>query len=279
MIEIGINPVAFTIGTVSVRWYGIFIALAIIWLVGWMAWQVRRGAKISYDTVMNAALVGVPSGIVVSRLLHVIDNIVVAKLHPELALIGQVIDYTQHPELIIGGGGQTAYGAILGAALGVWIYSKLSKAQFGYFADVIAPAVMVAQGVIGRIGCVLNGCCYGAACSLPWGTVWTNPGSLGPSRIPVHPTQIYEIIYCLIAFGVLVKLRGRFKPDGSLFFVYLGLYAVWRLGIDFIREGTPFLFGLHQAQVIGIIVLAIAIPLLAYRTRWVRAGAQIREEE
>jgi len=272
MIEIGIDPVAFTIGTVSVRWYGIFIALAIIWLVGWLVWQVRRGARISYDTAINAALVGVPSGIVISRLVHVIDNIIVAKLHPELALIGQVIDYTQHPGQIIGGGGQTAYGAILGAALGVWIYSKFSRMQFGYFADLIAPAVMVAQGVIGRIGCTLNGCCYGTACSLPWGAIWTHPDSLGPSGIPVHPTQIYEIIYCLIAFGVLLKLRGRFKPDGSLFLIYLGLYAVWRLGIDFIRDGTPFLLGLHQAQVISIIVLAM-------RTRWVKVEEQIESNE
>ena len=278
MIEIGINPVAFTIGTVSVRWYGIFIALAIIWLVGWLSWQVRRGAKISYDTVFTAALVGIPSGIVISRLLHVIDNIVVAKLHPELVLAGRVIDYTQVPGQIIGGGGQTAYGAILGAALGVWIYSRFAKRQFGYLADLIAPAVMVAQAVIGRVGCTLNGCCYGTSTSLPWGIIYTQPNSLGFGAGVVHPTQVYEIIFALIAFGVLLKLRGRFKPDGSLFLIYLGLYSLWRIGIDFIREGTPFIFGLHQAQVIGIIVLAIVIPLLAYRTRWVRAGAQIREE-
>jgi phosphatidylglycerol:prolipoprotein diacylglycerol transferase len=71
----------------------------------------------------------------------------------------------------------------------------------------------------------------------------------------------------------LLKLRGRLKPDGSLFLVYLGLYSVWRIGIDFLREGTPFLFGLHQAQVIGIIVLAITISLLALRTRWIKTEA------
>ena len=279
MIEIGINPVAFTIGTVSVRWYGIFIALAIVWLVVWMVWQVRRGAKLSYDTVFTAALVGVPSGIVISKIIHVIDNIVVAKLHPELVLAGRVIDYTQVPGQIIGGGGQTAYGAILGAALGIWIYSRFAKHQFGYLADLIAPAVMVAQGVIGRVGCTLNGCCYGIETTLPWGVEYTHPASLCFGAGVVHPTQIYEIIFALISFGVLLKLRGRFKPDGSLFLIYLSLYAVWRIGIDFIREGTPFLFGLHQAQVISIIVLAIAIPLLAYRTRWVKAETQSENNE
>lgn len=277
MIEIGINPVAFTIGAMSIRWYGIMIALGVIWLVVWMMWQARKGARITYDTAFTAALVGVPSGIIISRLLHVLDNIVVAKLHPELALAGYVIDYTQHPLQIIGGEGLTAYGAILGAALGVWVYSRLAKLEFGYLADMIAPAVMVAQAVIGRIGCTINGCCYGAATTLPWGVTWTHPDSLAPRGIAVHPTQVYEIIYGLIAFGVLVKLRGRLKPDGSLFLIYLSLYAVWRLGVDFVREGNPFLFGLDQAQIISIVVLAIAIPLLALRTRWVKAEEQVTE--
>ena len=90
----------------------------------------------------------------------------------------------------------------------------------------------------------------------------------------LHPTQPYELIFCLIGFGVLLTLKDRLKPDGSLFLVYLGLYSLWRVGIDFLREGTPFLPGLHQAQVIAIIGLAVAISLLALRTRWVRVEAE-----
>jgi len=273
LITISIDPVAF----LNIRWYGIFIALAIVVIILWMAWQVRKGARISYDTLFTAALVGIPSGIIFAKLLHVIDNIVVAKLHPELALAGRVIDYTQHPELILSAGGLTAYGAILGAALGVWIYSRFSKFQFGYFIDVVAPGIILAQAV-GRIGCTINGCCYGIATALPWGIVYTHPNSLAPLGVATHPTTVYELIYNLIVFGVLLKLRGRFKPDGSLFLIYLGLYSLWRLSTDFLREGTPFLFGLHQAQVIGIIVLAITIPLLALRTRWVKAEALMKEE-
>ena len=87
----------------------------------------------------------------------------------------------------------------------------------------------------------------------------------------MHPTQIYEIVYNLIVFVVLLKLRGKFQPNGSLFLIYLTLYSLWRFGIDFIRDGTDFLFGLHEAQVIAIIVLIIAITLMALRTRWVRS--------
>ena len=255
MITIGIDPVAFTIGAMSVRWYGIFVALSILVILLWVMREVKRGAKLSYDTVFTGALVGIPSGIIFSRLLHVVDR----------------LDYySQYPGHIIGAEGLTIYGAVLGAALGIWIYSKLGNFQFGYLADLVAPGVILAQA-IGRVGCIINGCCYGITTALPWGFIYTHPDSLAPLGVATHPATVYEIIWNLIVFGVLLKLRGRFKPDGSLFLIYLSLYSLWRVGGDFLRLGTPFLFGLHQAQVIAIIVLAIAIPMLAYRTRWVRA--------
>ena len=255
MIIISINPVALTIGSVEIRWYGILVALAVLTVVLWVLREVRKGANLSYDTVFTAALVGIPSGIIISKLLHVVD------------LWGY---YIQNPGQIIGGAGLTAWGAILGAALGIWIYSRFTKFQFGYFADVTAPGIILAQAV-GRVGCTINGCCYGVPTSLPWGVVYTHPDSLAPLGIAIHPTQPYELIYNLIVFGILFTLRGRLKPDGSLFLIYLSLYSLWRVGIDFLREGTPFLFGLHQAQVIAIVVLAIAIPILTMRTRWVKA--------
>jgi phosphatidylglycerol:prolipoprotein diacylglycerol transferase len=255
LITIGINPVAFTIGLLSVRWYGIMVALAVVVVVLWMLREIRRGAALSSDTILTAALVGIPSGVIISRLLHVVDRLDL---------------YLQNPGLIFGFEGLTIYGAVLGATLGIWIYSKFSNFRFGYFADLVAPGVILAQAV-GRVGCILNGCCYGKETSLPWGIVYTRPESYAPLGVAVHPTQIYEIIYLLIIFAVLLNLRRRFQPDGSLFLIYLSLYSLWRIGIDFLREGTSFLLGLHQAQVIGIIVLAIAIPLLALRTRWVRA--------
>lgn len=249
MITINIDPIAF----LSIRWYGIAVTLAITVIILWLVWQVRKGAEVSYDTVFMAALVGIPSGIVISRLLHVVDRWGF---------------YSQNPGQIIGGSGLTIYGAILGAALGIWIYSKFSKFKFGYLADLIMPGLILAQAV-GRIGCTINGCCYGLPTSLPWGIVYTHPDSLGLLGVAVHPTQVYEIIYLLIIFGVILMLRDRFRPSGSLFLIYLSFYSLWRIGIDFIRDGTPFLFSLHQAQVTGIIVLAITIPLLALRTRWI----------
>ena len=73
MITLDIDPVAFSIGSISIAWYGIFVALAVISLVVWALVAVKRGAKVSYETVINAAIVGIPSGIIFSRLLHVVD--------------------------------------------------------------------------------------------------------------------------------------------------------------------------------------------------------------
>lgn len=90
---------------------------------------------------------------------------------------------------------------------------------------------------------------------------------------------VYEIIFNLIVFGILLMLRKKLRPDGSLFLVYLSFYSVWRIGSDFLREGTDFLFGLHQAQVIGIIVLVICLVLLIKRTRWVKEGEEPTTKE
>ena len=265
MIEISIDPVAFTIGSIEFRWYGIMIALGVLALVLWTIREVRKGANLSYNTVLTAAIVGIPSGIVFSRLLHVIDR------------WGY---YSQNPGQIIGGEGLTIYGAILGAALALWIYSKFGNFSFGYAADLIAPGIILAQA-IGRVGCTINSCCYGTATSLPWAVAYTHPDSVAyaasqalPPGMGLHPTQVYEIIFLMILFGVVLKLKGRLKPDGSLFLVYLGGYSLWRFGIGFIREGTPFLFSLHQAQVIALIILAIIILLLIYRKQWLKTEAK-----
>jgi phosphatidylglycerol:prolipoprotein diacylglycerol transferase len=275
LINFGANPVAFELGSFSMRWYSTFLTLAVVWLIFWMWLQVKKGAQITLDTVLSMALVGIPSGIIFARLLHVIDDIVIASLHPELTASGQVINYLQHPGLIIGGAGLTIYGAILGAALGIWVYCKITKTKMGYIVDLMAPGIIIAQA-IGRVGCLLNGCCYGTPTTLPWGLVYTDPQSFGfNGGIPTHPTVVYEIIYCIIVFVVLMMLRKKLKPDGSLFALYLALYAVWRLGIDFLRGGTPFLFGLHQAQVISIIVLAITVPWMIKNTRLVKKDMPI----
>ncbi len=256
---IDINPVIFKIGPLEVSWYGLMVALAVVTVVGWVAWQNGKSRLISYDAVFMAAIVGIPSGVVFSKLLHVINA---------------WSFYQKNPAQIFSGQGLTIWGAVLGAALGIWIYSKISKQfRFTLFADMIAPGIILSQA-IGRIGCTFNGCCYGIESSCPVSVIYNNPDSFAPNGIPVLPTQVFEIVFNLLVFGILLLLRGHFKKEGTLFYIYLFIYAAWRFGIDFIREGSPFLFGLHEAQVIGILVMLITFPLIIYRNGWVRKSTR-----
>jgi len=88
----------------------------------------------------------------------------------------------------------------------------------------------------------------------------------------IHPTQVYFLLWNLTVFGVLWRLRGRLKPEGSLFLLYLSLYAIGDFGLRFFRAGTPFLFGFQEAQVIGLAALVVAVPWLVVRmhraSRW-----------
>ncbi|MCL2149958.1 MAG: prolipoprotein diacylglyceryl transferase [Dehalococcoidia bacterium] len=267
-ITIGIDPVAFSIGGADVRWYGLTMALGVAVLIGWTAWQIRRGAKISFDTMLGGALVGIPSGIIFARVLHVID---------------EWEYYSQSPGQIIGGEGLTVYGAILGAALGVWIYSRFVKVDYLYAADIVTPGIILAQA-IGRVGCVINGCCFGElATNLPWGVIYTHPGCYAGGYLNqmVHPTNAYEIVFLLALFGVIIAFRRKFKPDGAKFLFYMGMYGLWRIGIGFLRINDPFFLGLEQAQFIGLVSALICFPLMYYRARrvWVLKPDSTQESE
>jgi phosphatidylglycerol---prolipoprotein diacylglyceryl transferase len=250
---ITVDPIIFHIGPLTVGWYGMMVALAVFFMLCWMLWQNSKYKTLNNDAVLTAALIGIPSGVIFSKLLHVID---------------QWKYYLENPGQIFSGQGLTIWGAVLGATIGIWLYSRFSRQlRFAAFGDMIAPGIMVAQA-IGRVGCTLNGCCFGIESNSPLAVIYTNPHSYAPIGIAVLPTQIFEIFYDLIVFGILMLLRPKLKPQGSLFAVYFFLYAAWRFGIDFVRDGTPFLFGLHQAQVIGLIVMLITVPFIIIKVRW-----------
>jgi len=67
-----------------------------------------------------------------------------------------------------------------------------------------------------------------------------------------------------------MMLRKRLRPDGSLFAVYMALYSVWRIASDFMRDGNPFFFSLHQAQFLGVVILVISLVFIIWKTRWVK---------
>jgi phosphatidylglycerol---prolipoprotein diacylglyceryl transferase len=260
MIHIGIDPVAFSIGIFEVRWYGIMVVLAIVAVIAISLLEARR-VGLAEDHIYSMGLWAIISGVLVSRLFHVIDK---------------WDYYMANPAQIIGFAGLTVYGAVLGALLAVLIYCWVQKLSFWQVGDVVAPGAILGQA-IGRIGCFINGCCYGLPTSLPWGVVYTNLGSYCPLDEQFQPTQIYHLVWNLIGFGILWSLRRRLKPQGSLFLLYFAIYAAGDLSIRFVRAGEPFLFGMQQAQLIGIVILLVTVPWLIVRMWRYRAKQQAPE--
>ena len=263
-MTININPIAFSIGSLDVRWYGIMIVVAVVAVIALSVLEAKR-VGISDEHIYGVGLWAIIGGILMSRLLHVIDK---------------WDYYAANPSQIIGFAGLTVYGAVLGAMIAVLVYCWVKKISFWQMGDVIAPGAIVGQA-IGRVGCLINGCCYGLPTTLPFGLVYTNPGSYCPLGESFQPTQIYHIVWDLIGFGILWSLRRRLEPKGSLFLLYLAIYAAGDLAIRFVRVGEPFrsglFFNLQEAQLIGILVLLVTVPWLIirmwrYRTRRVAAS-------
>jgi phosphatidylglycerol:prolipoprotein diacylglycerol transferase len=252
MITINVNPVAFSIGALDVRWYGIMVVLAVVAVIALAVMEARR-VGISDEHIYSVALWAIIGGVIMARLFHVIDK---------------WDYYMANPSQIVGFEGLAVYGAVFGALVAVLIYCWVKKISFWLIGDVIAPGAILGQA-IGRIGCTINGCCYGLPTSLPWGVVYTNPGSFCPVGEEFQPTQIYHLLWNLIGFGILWSLRRRLKPQGSLFLFYLALYAAGDLSIRFVRVGEPFrsgmFFNLQEAQLIGIAVLVVTVPWLVIR--------------
>jgi phosphatidylglycerol---prolipoprotein diacylglyceryl transferase len=248
MLEFDISPVIFSVGSFELRWYRLMVILAIVAIVLIASREARR-VHLRVEIIYSLALWAVIAGLLGARVLHVID---------------QWGYYSAHPAQIVGFGGLGVYGAVLGAALATGVFALRERLSFYRLGDVIAPGAVIGQA-IGRLGCVFDGCCYGLPTTLPWGITYSDPASYAPLGISMHPTQVYLMLWNLAVFVVLWSLRKRLTPVGSLFLLYLSLYALGDFGIRFLREGTVFEFGMQEAQVIGLGIMLVTLPWLAFR--------------
>ena len=248
MITIGIDPILLSLGSLSVSWHSLFMVVAIV--VGvWLPAHLVAKAGLSKDRLYSLALWAIPGGIVGARLVHVIDYWSYYSANP-----GAILAFWA--------GGLAIWGAILGGTLTAVIFTRIRGFPLARYADLAAFGLLLAQA-IGRIGDIINGEHISKGTSLPWGMVYTHPNSPAYGLPPTHLAVGYELLMDLLIFGVLWKLRGRVRPDGAIFLLYLVTYSIGRFFLSFLRlDSNTVLLGLNQAQWLSLIVLAIALPLL-----------------
>jgi len=160
------------------------------------------------------------------------------------------------------------YGGLI-AALGaaVW-YMWRHKLPILLTADQFAPGVALGHG-IGRLGCFAAGCCWGRPARVPWAVTFSNPDSvIAPDRlgVPLHPTQLYEAVAEWIICGILILFLLRRHRDGQVLGLYLLLYGVARLVIEFFREhdsSNPLGLGLSLEQWLAIALAVAGAALVA----------------
>ncbi|HEX7617631.1 MAG TPA: prolipoprotein diacylglyceryl transferase [Verrucomicrobiae bacterium] len=255
------HPIAFQLGPVTIHWYGVMIALA--FLAGlWTATLRARRENISGEKIADVTLWLMVGAIVGARFVYV------ATYWRE-----QFANQPFREVFMIQHGGLVFYGGFIGAAIAGFIYIRWKKMPLWKTVDVLAPSVALGS-VFGRIGCLLNGCCYGHPTDLPWGLTFTNPQahefSGTPLNIPLHPTEIYDALLNLVLYGFLAWLFRRKKFDGQIFATYLLCYAVTRSLVEYFRgdySNLHYHLGLTPAQWIGVPIFVAGLALAAVLSR------------
>lgn len=249
------HPILFHIGSFPVHSYGVMIALAFLFGL-WTATLRARREKISGDQIADITLWLMAGGIIGARVAYVTTY-----WREEFA------DQPVSEIFMIQHGGLVYYGGLIGAIAGGAIFIRWKKMPFWKTADVLAPSIALGN-VLGRIGCLLNGCCYGRACSLPWAIHF--PADHVTGGAPVHPTEIYDAVLNFGTYLFLAWLFRRKKFDGQVFATYLLCYAVTRSFVEYFRgdySDLHYHFGLTPAQWISVPIFVTGLALAAILSR------------
>lgn len=241
------HPVLFRIGSINVYSFGLMLSLGFSLAVAVAFFNAPR-YKLDPWLMIDMALYLFLAGLVGSRLVFVLLNWSLYASNPISVF------YTWE-------GGVSFYGAILGGFVVVWIFARRRRLNVWRVADAVAPGLALAASV-GRIGCALNGCCYGIPTSGLWG-VFTRfaPGLR-------HPTQLYESATYFLVFAFLLWWqRRRERAPGQNFLTFVGLYLVGRFVVEFFREGERIYSWLSLTQAVSIVIALAVVAAYVYLGR------------
>lgn len=252
------STVAFHIGPLAVKWFGIIIAAAVI--IGYVVAYYRAKARgVDPEHVSNILIIGLVAGFIGARLYYVAFSF--NSYRNDLSEI-----------FAIWHGGLAVHGGIIGGIFALVFYSRYAKLDFWYWADLLAPSFILGQAV-GRWADYVNQEVFGYPTKLPWAIF------IPPEKRPVefagfsyfHPTFLYESLWDFAVFVILILLaRYQLKnpsklPAGSILLAYGVFYSFGRFWIESLRTDSLYIGPLRAAQVIGVLVILISIPLFFYR--------------
>lgn len=249
------RPVLFYLFGLPVHAYG--TALAISFLLGTiMASRDAERRGIGPDHVMNVAVLSAVSGVIGARILFVLLN------------LGYYLESPLETFNIAAGGLSLHGGFVLAVLVGIW-YCRHYGVSPGVMADVTAPAAIFGIGLT-RIGCFLNGCCFGTPVSAPWGI----DCSYYHDTLR-YPTQLYEAGLDFLLFAYLFARRRQGHFDGWLMFQLVGWYSIVRFVVEAFREVPRVLGPLSPAQLASI-ALGIAAFVISARLDYRRGNGHVR---
>ncbi len=249
------NPTAFSILGLDIRWYGILIATGMVLGIS-IANYNCKWREVDYDNLLNIVLLSIPIGIIGARLYYVAFEFENYKNN-----IGAAFN--------IRNGGLAIHGGLIFAIITALIYTKIKKLSFIKFADVAAPSIIFAQA-LGRWGNFFNQEAHGDSVSYEFIKHFPMLIQKGMhiNGLFYNPTFLYESTWNIIVFIILMIILRKSKKNGIVFFTYIGLYSIGRFIIEGMRTDSLMLGNIRIAQLMslsGVLIWVIFIFLNYYK--------------
>lgn len=248
-LEFNINPVAFSIGSFHVYWYGIIIAAGFLLALIYASFSCKK-MNIDINRLFDVVIVGLIAGVIFARLFYVV-------FYPGDKYWKNPLEIFQ-----IHDGGLAIYGGIIGAVVFGSLMAKLRKLKVTAVLDIAALGFLIGQ-CVGRWGNFINQEAFGSATELPWGMHSENTAAVVDGN--VHPCFLYESLLCLLGFVLLHFFTRRFRRyDGQTFLLYIVWYGACRFFIEGLRTDSLIIPGtsLRVSQVIAAACVVAGIILL-----------------
>lgn len=256
-------PTGFNLGPITIHFYGLIIMIGVLAALGLAGRQARLRGK-DPEFLLDAFPWVLLAGLVGARIWHI--------LTPPQSMVRQGITtrfYLTHLEeaVAVWKGGLGIYGAVIGGALALWVYSSLKKESFLLWADILAPGVALGQA-IGRWGNFINQEVYGYPTQLPW-AIYIDPAhrlAEYQEAAFYHPLFLYESLWSLLNMAVLLVVSARYRQvirRGNLFLGYVVIYGLGRFGLEFLRLDISSAGGVNINQVFMLaVVFAVGVVLI-----------------